>query len=38
VFTDSRADRLRVGPAPYLSDDQLREAMAVLGAVAAGQR
>lgn len=33
VFTDSRADRLRIGPAPYLSDDQLREAMAVLGDV-----
>ena len=34
VFTDSRADRLRVGPAPYLSDHQLREAVTVLGTVA----
>jgi kynureninase len=34
VFTDSRADRLRVGPAPYLSDQQLTEAVGVLGEVA----
>jgi kynureninase len=34
MFTDSRADRLRVGPAPYLSDDQLEAAMALLGEVA----
>jgi selenocysteine lyase/cysteine desulfurase len=31
VFTDSRGDRLRVGPAPYLSDDQLEAAIGVLG-------
>lgn len=35
VLTDSRADRLRVGPAPYLSDDQLVAGMAALGEVVA---
>ena len=34
VLTDSRADILRLGPAPYLSDAQLEEAVAVLGEVA----
>jgi selenocysteine lyase/cysteine desulfurase len=34
VLTDSRADRLRVGPAPYLSDDQLHAGMAIIGEVA----
>lgn len=34
VLTDSRADRLRVGPAPYLSDRQLEAGMAVIGEVA----
>ena len=34
VFTDSRADRLRVGPAPYLSDDQLEAGVAAIGEVA----
>jgi kynureninase len=34
VSTDSRGRRLRLGPAPYLSDDQLREAVAHLGAIA----
>ncbi len=34
VLTDSRADRLRVGPAPYLSDEQLVEGIAVIGEVA----
>jgi kynureninase len=34
VFTDSRADRLRVGPAPYLSDRQLEAGMAAIGEVA----
>jgi kynureninase len=33
VSTDSRGDRLRFGPAPYLSDDQLAAAMATLGKV-----
>ena len=33
MFTDSRADILRVGPAPYLSDAQLESAMALLGEV-----
>jgi kynureninase len=33
VFADARGDTLRLGPAPYLSDDQLREATARLGAV-----
>ena len=35
VLTDSRADRLRVGPAPYLSDRQLESGMGVIGEVAA---
>jgi kynureninase len=30
VFVDARGDILRVGPAPYLSDDQLRSAVAAL--------
>lgn len=36
VATDSRGDRLRLGPAPYLSDDQLDAAMATLGEVSRG--
>lgn len=35
VLTDSRGPHLRFGPAPYLTDDQLTTAMAVLGEVAA---
>lgn len=35
VFTDQRADILRLGPAPYLSDRQLEEAMAILASVVA---
>jgi len=31
VHTDYRGDVLRLGPAPYLSDRQLREAVAILG-------
>jgi kynureninase len=34
VASDSRGRRLRLGPAPYLSDDQLRESVARLGSVA----
>lgn len=33
VMTDYREDGLRVGPAPYLSDDQLRDAMDRLGTI-----
>ncbi len=33
VFVDARGDVLRVGPAPYLSDEQLRGAIAALGDV-----
>jgi kynureninase len=33
VHTDYRGDALRVGPAPYLSDAQIEEAMGVLGKV-----
>jgi kynureninase len=33
VFVDARGDVLRVGPAPYLTDDQLRSAIAALGDV-----
>jgi kynureninase len=36
VASDSRGRYLRLGPAPYLSDDQLREAVARLGSVAQG--
>jgi kynureninase len=35
VASDSRGRWLRLGPAPYLSDDQLREGVARLGSVAA---
>jgi kynureninase len=33
VWTDARGDVLRLGPAPYLSDTQLRDAVEVLGEV-----
>jgi kynureninase len=33
VSTDSRGEILRLGPAPYLSDRQLRDAMGLLGEV-----
>jgi kynureninase len=33
VYTDSRDDALRLGPAPYLSDEQLNTAMRILGDV-----
>ena len=33
VFVDARGDVLRLGPAPYLSDEQLRAAIAQLGNV-----
>lgn len=36
VMTDFRADVLRLGPAPYLSDAQLDTAIGVLGEVAKG--
>src|SRR5256884_5511552 len=31
VATDSRGEMLRLGPAPYLSDEQLRAAVRLLG-------
>src|SRR5262249_41896823 len=34
VFTDARGDVLRLGPAPYLSDAQLRDAVLALGEAA----
>jgi kynureninase len=34
VWTDYRRDRLRLGPAPYLTDAQLESAMEILGEVA----
>jgi kynureninase len=34
VWADARADVLRLGPAPYLSDRQLRDAVGLLGEVA----
>ena len=33
VYCDHRGDALRLGPAPYLSDDQLGQAMDILGQV-----
>jgi kynureninase len=36
VWTDARGEVLRLGPAPYLSDRQLGEAMGLLGEVARG--
>ena len=36
VFTDYRGDILRLGPAPYLSDRQLEDAIAELGQVVRG--
>jgi kynureninase len=33
VFVDARGDVLRMGPAPYLRDDQLTDAVAALGEV-----
>jgi kynureninase len=35
VATDARGSMLRLGPAPYLSDGQLRAAVAIIGDVAA---
>jgi kynureninase len=37
MHCDARADVLRLGPAPYMRDDQLRDAVAVLGEVAREQ-
>lgn len=34
VFTDSRGEYLRLGPAPYLSDSQIETAIEILGEVA----
>ena len=36
VYADSRGSVLRLGPAPYVTDGQLDEAVAVLGEVVAG--
>jgi kynureninase len=36
VLTDSRADVLRLGPAPYLADEQLDAAIEALGGAVAG--
>ncbi|HSC58018.1 MAG TPA: hypothetical protein VLC11_00535 [Gemmatimonadales bacterium] len=38
VLTDARGDVLRFGPAPYLTDRQLRDAMGVLGEAVSGKR
>ena len=38
VRTDYRHTTLRLGPAPYLSDDQLEAAIAALGEVAGSMR
>ncbi len=34
VLTDSRGDLLRLGPAPYLTDEQLAEAIDIVGEIA----
>ena len=34
VWTDARGEILRLGPAPYLSDRQLRDAIGLLGEAA----
>src|SRR6185503_18495203 len=36
VWTDARGEVLRLGPAPYLSDRQLQDAIGVLGEVVRG--
>ena len=36
VMTDARGDVLRLGPAPYLSDAQLRDAVRILGEIVQG--
>jgi len=36
VFTDHREDLLRLGPAPYLSGDQLSDSVGILGELLAG--
>jgi kynureninase len=36
VYTDARGNVLRIGPAPYLRDDQLRDAIAAVGEVVRG--
>jgi kynureninase len=36
VFTDTRGDLLRLGPAPYLADEQILEAIDILGEIARG--
>ena len=38
VWTDYRGEALRLGPAPYVSDDQLRSGLAALKEVAASAR
>jgi kynureninase len=38
VFTDYRADALRLGPAPYISDAQIDEAVRRLGEVVRGMK
>ncbi|MFC5730670.1 MULTISPECIES: kynureninase [Nocardioides] len=38
VLTDSRGRYLRLGPAPYLTDDQLKAAVGLLGEVLAEER
>jgi hypothetical protein len=38
VFVDARGDVVRMGPAPYLRDDQLTDAVAALGEVDSWRR
>jgi kynureninase len=38
VFVDARGDVLRMGPAPYLRDDQLADAVAALGEIVGRDR
>jgi kynureninase len=38
VFADARGEILRLGPAPYLADRQLRNAVSILGDVLSAPR
>ena len=38
IYTDSRGDTLRLGPAPYVTDRQLDEAVEILGEAVGGSR
>jgi kynureninase len=37
IFVDARGDIVRIGPAPYVSDEQLRDGIAAMGEVVKGR-